>query len=390
MHSAAGLALAAPGDMTGLKVMALIEATRLTGVARNVLEYARVSAAGAGGVDVAMALALIRRGGETSWRIDPLRDQAEAAAVPVELLFERHRYDQQIVERLRQLVHLRHPHIIETHHVKSHCLVALSGLWRYYTWVAFHHGYTQTDVKVRAYNHVDRWSLRHAAHVVTTSNSFSRMLAARGVPASHITVLHNGVREMPVLPPAVAAARLALGLRDGERVVLAIGRLSREKGHAHLIRAAASWQNGARLVIVGDGPEREALNRLARNLGVGSRVVLAGPTSHVAPFYALADVFVLPSLSEGSPNVLLEAMACGLPVVATRVGGVPEIAADGVTALLGPPKNAAFIARAVDRLFTEPELGQRLGAAARRAVLSHYTPEQRAATLSRLYATLVA
>src|SRR5687767_6756685 len=86
MHSAAGLALAASGAMTELKVMALIEATRLTGVARNVLEYARVSAAGAGGVDVAMALALIRRGGETSWRIDPLRDQAEAAAVPVELL----------------------------------------------------------------------------------------------------------------------------------------------------------------------------------------------------------------------------------------------------------------------------------------------------------------
>jgi glycosyltransferase involved in cell wall biosynthesis len=390
MHSAAGLAMAASGAMAGLKVMALVEATRLTGVARNVLDYARVSATGAGGVDVAMALAVIRRGEETSWQIDPLREHAAAADVPVELLLERHRYDQQIVERLRHLVHTHRPHIIETHHVKSHCLVALSGLWRYYTWVAFHHGYTQTDVKVRAYNHVDRWSLRHAAHVVTTSASFSRMLAARGVPASRITVLHNGVREMPVTASAVAAARLALGLEDGERVVLTIGRLSREKGHAHLIRAAASWQNGARLVIVGDGPERQALERLVRNLGVGARVVLAGATSHVAPFYALADVFVLPSLSEGSPNVLLEAMASGLPIVATRVGGVPEIAADGVTALLGPPKNPAFIARAVDRLFKEPELGQRLGAAARSTVLSHHTPEQRAATLSQLYAALVA
>jgi glycosyltransferase involved in cell wall biosynthesis len=87
--------------------------------------------------------------------------------------------------------------------------------------------------------------------------------------------------------------------------------------------------------------------------------------------------------------VLLEAMACGVPIVATRVGGVPEIAADGVTALLGPPKNPAFIARAVDRLFKEPDLGKRLGAAARRTVLSYHTPEQRAATLSRLYAALV-
>ena len=211
MNSAAGLAMAASGALAGLKVMALVEATRLTGIARNVLDYARASATGAGGVDVAMALALIRRGGESAWRIDPLRELAAAAAVPVELLFERHRYDQQIVERLRHLVHARRPHIIETHHVKSHCLVALSGLWRHYTWVAFHHGYTQTDVRVRAYNHVDRWSLRHAAHVVTTSESFSKMLAARGVAASRITVLHNGVRETPVAESAVAEARHVAG-----------------------------------------------------------------------------------------------------------------------------------------------------------------------------------
>ena len=120
-----------------------------------------------------------------------------AAAVPVEMLFERHRYDQQIVEQLRRLVHARRPHIIETHHLKSHCLVALSGLWRHYTWVAFHHGYTQTDAKVLAYNHVDRWSLRHAAHVVTTSEPFIETLDGRGVPASRITVVHSAVREMP-------------------------------------------------------------------------------------------------------------------------------------------------------------------------------------------------
>ena len=171
--------------------------------------------------------------------------------------------------------------------------------------------------------------------------------------------------------------------------MLAVGRLSREKGHAHLIRAAAAWKNGARLVIIGDGPERPALERLARDLGVGAKVTLPGMTNDVTPFYGLADVFVLPSLSEGSPNVLLEAMASRLPIVATRVGGVPEIAEDGVTALLGPAKDPAFLARAVDRLFAEPELGRRLGEAARRNVLSHHTPEQRAATLSRLYAALV-
>src|SRR3954467_7081491 len=98
--------------------------------------------------------------------------QVAAAGFPFDVLVERHRYDSQIVDDLRRLLHARRPHIIETHHVKSHCLVALSGLWRHYTWVAFHHGYTQTDAKVRAYNQVDRWSLRHATHVVTTNQPF--------------------------------------------------------------------------------------------------------------------------------------------------------------------------------------------------------------------------
>jgi glycosyltransferase involved in cell wall biosynthesis len=102
----------------------------------------------------------------------------------------------------------------------------------------------------------------------------------------------------------------------------------------------------------------------------------------------MANVFVLPSLSEGSPNALLEAMACGLPVVATRVGGVPEIATDGATALLVPPKDPLSLARAIDRLLDDVDLGAALGTAARRAVLSRHTPEQRAATLSGLYAAL--
>ena len=102
----------------------------------------------------------------------------------------------------------------------------------------------------------------------------------------------------------------------------------------------------------------------------------------------MADVFVLPSLSEGSPNALLEAMACGLPIVATRVGGVPEIAVDGETALLVPPEDPVALARAIDRLLRDRALAARLGSAARATVLTRYTPELRATTLSGLYASL--
>ena len=371
-----------------LSVLAVLEATRLTGVARNAIEYAVLGRHAIGGVHVAVAFALIRRGVEYAVHVDVLRAAAATAGLPVDVLIERHRYDTYIVDDLRRLVHARRPHIIETHHVKSHCLVALSGLWRHYSWVAFHHGYTQTDAKVRAYNQVDRWSLRHATHVVTTNQLFADMLMSRGISQSRMTVLHNGVRDFPLVPVGVAALREELNLREGERVILSVGRLSHEKGQADLIRAFSSVRDRARLVIVGDGPDRPSLERFTRSLGLEHSVTFVGMRGNVAPFYAMADVFALPSLSEGSPNALLEGMACSLPIVATRVGGVPEIASDGVTALLVPPQQPLAMAGAIARLLDDRALGSQLGAAARRRVLTDYTPEQRTTTLSRLYAAL--
>jgi glycosyltransferase involved in cell wall biosynthesis len=357
-------------------------------VARNAIDYGLLGGEAIGGVHVAVAFALIRRCAEPDAHLDVLRAGALAAGLPVDVLAERHRYDTHIVDALSRLVHARRPHIIETHHVKSHCLVALSGLWRHYTWVAFHHGYTQTDAKVRAYNQVDRWSLRHATHVITTNQPFAHMLTSRGIPQSRITVLHNGVRDLPLVPVGVAALREELNLRQGQRVILSVGRLSHEKGQADLIRAFSSVRDRARLVIVGDGPDRPSLERFTRTLGLEDAVTFAGMRANVAPFYAMADAFVLPSLSEGSPNALLEAMACSLPIVATRVGGVPEIASDGATALLVPPRQPLAMAGAIVRLLDDRALGAQLGAAARRTVLTAYTPEQRTATLSRLYARL--
>jgi glycosyltransferase involved in cell wall biosynthesis len=385
---ATGTLVRALEPLPHLRVLALLEATRVTGVAGNVIEYARLARAGAGGVSVALSIGLIRRGAG-AWAPDVLRERLAAVGLPVRVLAERHRYDQQLIAALRGLAAAERPDIIESHHIKSHCLVALSGLWRECTWVAFHHGYTQTDIKVRAYNQVDRWSLRHAAHVVTTNEPFAATLASRGVPPGRITVLHNGVRRPAAEAGAVEMLRQALGLARHERVVLAVGRLSKEKGQEYLIRAAALWRRDARLVVVGDGADRGTLQAMAASAGVSHRVIFAGLSHHIAPFYGLADVFVLPSLSEGSPNVLLEAMSCGLPIVATGVGGVPEIAVNGLSAIIGPPRDPLFIARNVDRLLRDPALSARLGSAARRAVSSRYTPERRAVTLSRLYATLL-
>jgi glycosyltransferase involved in cell wall biosynthesis len=144
-----------------------------------------------------------------------------------------------------------------------------------------------------------------------------------------------------------------------------------------------------KLVVVGEGPERERVEAAALSLGLDACVVFAGHASDVRPFYALADVLALPSHSEGSPLVLLEAMAAGVPVVATSVGGVPEVATDGETALLVPPHDPAAMASALARVLSDATLARALADKAAAHVAEHFSPEARARSLIRIYGALV-
>src|SRR6266852_6782237 len=132
-------------------------------------------------------------------------------------------------------------------------------------------------------------------------------------------------------------------------MILAVGRLSKEKAQIVLLRAFKNLSEthgeiNARLVIVGDGPEREPLEAAAASLGLSDRVVFTGQVNNVQVYFAAADVLVNPSHSEGSPYVLLEAMAAGLPIVATAVGGVPEMVENNETALLVPASDPCALA----------------------------------------------
>jgi glycosyltransferase involved in cell wall biosynthesis len=187
--------------------------------------------------------------------------------------------------------------------------------------------------------------------------------------------------------------REGLGIADDEKTLLAVGRLSREKGHADLIESVALLRTAEpdlkfKLLIVGDGPEQANLTRAVCERKLDSHVVFVGHVTDVAPFYAIADLLALPSHSEGSPNVLLEAMAAGLPIVATSVGGVPEIATSEVNALLVPPRNPSPFAEALRRALTDVELARTLknNAIAR---AKDFSPECHARSLIEIYQELV-
>ena len=353
----------------------MIEASSVTGVAKAVLEFAREARnAHAGLPEVEVSILTFSRGGSRNGMADAARD----LDVPVDVVSERRRFDTEIIPQLRTLVSQRRPDVIWSNSIKSHFIVRSAGLRHSAGWIAFHHGYTATDAKMLLYNQLDRWSLPAADRVLTSSQAFSEEL--RNVPAQRIQVQRMPVRAAEAVPEErQAELRRRLGLRPGTRVLLCVARLSREKGHAVLLPAFARMRAVApqiplKLVLVGTGPEQVRIEKMSRALHLHDSAVLAGHQADVAPYYAIADVVLLPSLSEGCPNVLLEAMAARVPVVASAVGGVPEIVVNEKDALLVKANDPEALAQATLRLLTDPALHTRL-AEAGPDVLSRHSPK---------------
>ncbi len=382
-----------------IKLLSVMEATTVTGPAKNLLGFARrvrsrefTEPLGLPRVETTVVTFV--RGANASAAPNAFVNAARAAGVEVEIIPERFRFDPRIFEGLRSVVERCAPDVLQTHSVKSHLLLRLSGLGRRYPWIAFHHGYTTPDAKMRLYNQLDRLSLPSAARVVTVCGPFAERLARGGVRRERISVLHNSVAPAAATgEDAARALSVKLGLGEGERVILSVGRLSQEKGHADLVAALGHLRSLApdlsfRLVLVGDGPERTRLEEDARARGLSERVVFAGHHADVRPFYALADVLVLPSYSEGSPNVLLEAMAAGLPVVATAVGGVPEIVEHEESALLVAPRDEQALAAAVARILSDAPLARGLAAKAAELAAVRFSPEAYARSVLEIYTGL--
>lgn len=357
-----------------IRILACLEAHSVTGPAKNLLLVGKTLLGMAERFQ--MRVATFGRAGIRNGFADACRD----GGLPVELIHERRRFDVGVVPQLRDIIERYQPDVIQTHNTKSHFLIRASGIYRKIPWIAFNHGYTAEDLRVKLYNQVDRWSLPAAHRVVVVCDAFGQRLRRWGVREERILVRHNSVAPLPPAPAEECQRlRQELGIPAGSTVLLSVGRLSREKGHRDLVHAIAELRRRClpqdfRVVILGEGPERGPVQELCRAQGVSDVMIFAGVTKNVSPYLALADVFVLPSHSEGSPNALIEAMMSGTACVATSVGGVPEILTSGVTGLLVPPREPVPMADAITELLRNPPLRQELGQRARERVIAHHSP----------------
>jgi glycosyltransferase involved in cell wall biosynthesis len=225
------------------------------------------------------------------------------------------------------------------------------------------------------------------ADALTTNSREGREFWARrlGVPAERIVVVCNGVDTR-------AFPRASRERSDTIRLGV-LARLHRANGHETLLSALsilAARRAGWRCVLAGDGPEERRLRTLAASGGLASLVEFAGHSSDAPRFLATLDIYVHPCLVSGMPNAVLEAMATGLPVVATAVGGTPEAVVDGETGLLVPPRDPEALAAALERLIADEPLRRRMGAAGRARVEAHFSVERMVADTEALLERVLA
>ena len=252
---------------------------------------------------------------------------------------------------------------------------------------------------------VHRYVCRLADCVLTNAEAIRQSLVAEGYDAAKIRVIRNGidVRSLRGTADGGPRFRLAFALPADAPIVAVLARLGTIKGLEYFLEAAVGVAQRfprARFALVGGGTfikdgrkeprdYRRELEAMARRLGLEGRVVFTGVRNDVADVLSQVAVSVLPSLSEGIPNTALESMAAGVPVVATRVGGIPEAVEDGATGLLVAPRDPAALARAIGLVLEDRDLAWRLGQAGRERVIQHFGLDDMVRQTEALYASLL-
>ena len=328
-----------------------------------------------------------------------LAEQLRSIGVDVEVFEERRHTSVALIARVARFLRRRRVDVVHTHRNKD-CVIGavaakLVGVPRVVRTI---HGMPEPmrgwdRAKYAAYEAVDRAVLWCAVdRVIAVSRHMAARLRGSGYRATAVMAIHNGIQlEGVTARSAAVSVRDRLGIAAHALVIGTAGRLCAVKAQDLLLRAAPAilrQRPDARFLIAGDGPLGDSLRELASRLGISDACVFPGAVSDVHDVIAAMDLFVLPSLHEGVPMALLEAMALERPVVATAVGGVPEIVTNGRNGVLIEPGDERALAEACLTLAGDPHAAAALGSAARRTVETSFTAEANGRALLETYTRL--
>jgi glycosyltransferase involved in cell wall biosynthesis len=311
-------------------------------------------------------------------------ERARRRGLSVRMVHCKGRADWRAVRQIEEYIQEDAVDLVHTHGYKAD-LYGYLAAWRCHKpVVATCHNWVGGTAALGIYNHLDRMALKKFNALAAVSDAVAQRLLAFGVPTEKIKTIANGID----VTAFERAQPLPLLKDEGSIVVGVVARLDLQKGFEYLLRAARELCKmfpGLKIVIAGEGPDRSAIEEMIEQYGLQSSVVLAGQQSNMPAVYAAMDIFVLPSLNEGLPMTVLEAMAASKPVIATRVGAIPSVIRDGENGLLVVPKDTEGLRNAVASLLNDPARRRRLGDQAHAWVSQNYTSEAMALKYREMY-----
>jgi len=320
-------------------------------------------------------------------------EKARLSDAPLAAVEDRGPFDLRILKRLLTICRRKQVALWHAHDYKSNALGLVLRRFQPMKLVTTVHGWVKFTRRTPLYYWIDRRCLRHYDHVICVSEDlYQRCLAAK-VPSERCSVIQNAIDTTQYARSAsIAEAKRRLGLKPERLLLGTVGRLSDEKNFEGLIFATHRLIGeglDVELILVGQGDQYTQLETLIAGLGRQDRIRLLGYRADTIDLYQAMDVFVLSSLREGLPNVLLEAMAMEVPVVATRVAGVPGLVEHEANGLLIEPGDQEQLADSLKKMLADATLRRRFGAEGRRTVEKDYSFEARMAKVRAIYDRLL-
>ena len=311
------------------------------------------------------------------------------AGLTVEIIPCDGQIDRNSVRHIRGIIDQYGVDVVHTHGSKANFYGALAaGSLRVPLVATYHMAWPDRDLRLYLYHLVDRLILRRFRRIVAVSDAVARSLSHAGLSRRKITTVANGIDVLPFM------SHLQGGRSQNEnRTVLGlVGRLTPHKGHCHLIEIAPALLADFPEVVfhfIGDGPERSNLEQMVRTRGLEDRILFLGYKTDMPAVYSSIDILLLPSISEGMPMTLIEALAAGRPVIASRVGDIPKLIRHGETGLLVGPGDRTALEMTIRQLLSDPAQRLRLGCAGQRWVCEQFSAENMARRYREVYSEVL-
>jgi glycosyltransferase involved in cell wall biosynthesis len=373
--------------MKRIKVIILIATYRIGGPGKGLMDFCQ--AAPDYGCDPVLVGFTVGKE-ETS----PFLEEAKKRKILTLSIRHHFRFDPTLITQFSSLLKLDKTNILQTHGHKANFLAFILRRFINIPWISFIHGWTDEDWKIRAYNRLDRFLLKFPDRLVTVSKELASKLYALKIPREKIRVIYNAVFEdgIPKLNPPLEV-RKEFRIPEEDKLLGMIGRLSPEKGQIFFLQAFSKLAENIPQVtalIVGEGPDEKKLKEYSSSKKLDSKVVFTGYQKDITSIYKSLDLVILSSLSEGMPNVALEGMLFGKPVIGTKVGGIPEVVIDQKTGILVPAADPDSLSKAMLELLNDENKMRTSSDNSRKYVLENFSLEKRVKSIVELYRELVA